>query len=118
MSADKSPVPGVKERIAEMLRRHAELAEDVSRLDTLVEDQRKELEMQNSSRLGGIYDDDDGVVVTQIMIDEEEGQVHLLEEKIKNMQEQVQLFHTSSNIDFSVGWENRFSLIYISTSIF
>jgi polyhydroxyalkanoate synthesis regulator phasin len=78
----------VKERIVGMLERHTELIEDVTRLEGLVEDQKKELEMQHSSRFGGMYDDD-GVVVTQSMIDDEEGQVRHLEEKIKGMQEQV-----------------------------
>jgi len=72
-----------------MLRRYRELTVDVSRLETLVEEQRRELEVQNSSRLGGIYDDDDGVMVTQAMVDDEEAQVRELEERIKSMQEQV-----------------------------
>lgn len=69
--------------------RHSELLEDVSKLEGLVEEQRRELEMQNSSRLGGFYDDDDGVAVTQDMVNEEEDKVRELEEKIKGMQEQV-----------------------------
>lgn len=80
---------GVKERIEGMLKRHGELSEEVGRLEGLVEDQRRDLEMQNSSRLGGMYDDDDGTVVTQSMVDEEEEQVRLLEEKIKSMQQKV-----------------------------
>jgi hypothetical protein len=71
-----------------MLRRHAEVTEDVARLEGLVEEQRKELEMQNSTRVGGMYDDDEGTV-TAAMVDAEEVQVHQLEEKIKAMQEQV-----------------------------
>jgi DASH complex subunit Spc34 len=82
-------VPGAKERIVGMLRRHAELTEDVGRLEGLVEEQRKELEQQNSTRFGGMYDDDEGVAVTTAMVDAEEDQVHLLEEKIKDMQGQV-----------------------------
>jgi polyhydroxyalkanoate synthesis regulator phasin len=82
-------VSGVKEQIEGMLKRYGELSEEVGRLEGLVEDQRKDLEMQNSSRLGGIYDDDDGSVVTQSMVDEEEEQVRLLEEKIKSMQQKV-----------------------------
>ena len=69
-----------------MLVRYAELTEDVTRLESLVEGQRKNLEKQNSSRLGGMYDDDDGVVVTQAMVDDEEVEVLHLEEKIKDMQ--------------------------------
>jgi len=72
-----------------MLRRHAELNEDVDRLEHLVEEQRKDLETQNSSRLTGIYDEDDGIVVTEGMLEEEEEKVHQLEERIRNMQEQV-----------------------------
>ncbi len=88
--ADNSPVSGVKERIEGMLRRYGELTEEVGGLETLVEDQRKDLEMQNSSRFGGIYDDiDDGSVVTQTMVVEEEEKVRQLEEKIKSMQEKV-----------------------------
>lgn len=84
-----SPVPEVKERIGVMLRRHRELTGDVARLEGLVEEQRKELELQNSSRLGGIYDEDDGIIVSQAMVDEEEEQVRELEERIKTMQEKV-----------------------------
>lgn len=76
-----------------MLRRYRELTVDVVRLESLVEEQRRELEVQNSSRLGGIYDDDDGVMVNQAMVDDEEAQVRELEERIKSMQEQV-LNHT------------------------
>ena len=72
-----------------MLRRHAELNEDVDRLEHLVEEQRKDLETQNSSRLTGIYDEDDGIVVTEGMLEEEEEKVHQLEERIRNMQEQM-----------------------------
>jgi len=72
-----------------MLRRHRELTGDVARLEGLVEEQRKELELQNSSRLGGIYDEDDGIIVSQAMVDEEEEQVRELEERIKTMQEKV-----------------------------
>jgi len=82
-------VSGVKERIQGMLKRYGELSEEVGRLEGLVEDQRRDLEMQNSSRLGGIYDDDDGSVVTQSMVDEEDENVRLLEEKIKSMQQKV-----------------------------
>lgn len=76
-----------------MLRRHAEVTEDVARLEGLVEEQRKELEMQNSTRFGGMYDDDDGIV-TAAMVDAEEDKVHQLEEKIKAMQEKVTPFTT------------------------
>jgi len=72
-----------------MLKRYGELSEEVGRLEGLVEDQKRDLEMQNSSRLGGIYDDDDGSVVTQSMVDEEDENVRLLEEKIKSMQQKV-----------------------------
>ena len=92
-----SPVSGVKERTEEMLRRYGELSEEVGRLEVLVDDQRKDLEMQNSSRFGGIYDDDEGLVVTQNMLDEEEEQVRQLEEKIKNMQERVPTISISWN---------------------
>lgn len=94
--ADDSPVPGAKERIFEMLRRHAELTEDVDRLEHLVEEQRKDLETQNSSRLTGIYDEDDGIVVTGEMLEEEEMKVHQLEEKIKSMQDQVNMLHSDA----------------------
>jgi hypothetical protein len=88
-----SPVPGAKERIVAMLARHVALTEDVTRLEGLVEEQRKELEMQNSSRFGGMYDDDESILVTMAMVDAEEEQVHQLEEKIKMMQEQVSFIH-------------------------
>ena len=84
-----SPVAEVKERIAVMLRRHRELTGDVARLEGLVEEQRKELELQNSSRLGGIYDEDDGIIVSQALVDGEEEQMRELEERIKTMQEKV-----------------------------
>jgi len=83
-----SPVVGTRERIEAMMTRFGELTDEVGRLEGLVEDQRRELETQNSSRLGGMYDDEDGVV-TPAMVDEEEEQVRLLEEKIKAMQERV-----------------------------
>jgi polyhydroxyalkanoate synthesis regulator phasin len=86
-----SPVGGVKERIDVMLRKHRELTGDVGRLEGLVEEQRKELDVQNSSRLGGIYDDEDGMVVSQAMVDDEEEQVRELEERIKGMQEKVSM---------------------------
>jgi len=72
-----------------MLGRHAQLTEEVARFETLVEEHRRELEMQNSSRLGAMYDVDDGVSVTQEALDEEERQVRILEEKIKKLQERV-----------------------------
>ena len=84
-----SPVPGAKERIEGMMRRFGELSEEVGRLEGLVEEQRRDLEVQNSSRFGGIYDDGDEGVVTQSMVDQEEEQVRQLEEKIKAMQEKV-----------------------------
>jgi polyhydroxyalkanoate synthesis regulator phasin len=71
-----------------MMTRFGELTDEVGRLEGLVEDQRRDLEMQNSSRMGGIYDDDDGAV-TQTMVDEEEEQVRVLEDKIKAMQVKV-----------------------------
>ena len=90
LCVESSPVSGVKERIEGMLRRYGELTEEVGRFEALVEDQRKDLEMQNSSRFGGIYDDiDEGSVITQTMVDEEEEKVRQLEEKIKSMQEKV-----------------------------
>jgi hypothetical protein len=73
-----------------MLKRHAELTEEVMRLEGVVEKQGRELEVMNSTRMG-MYDDEynsDGAV-TQRMVDEEEDQVKALEEKIKEMQEQV-----------------------------
>ena len=74
-----------------MLRKHAELTEEVNRLEGLVDKQGRELEIMNSNRMG-MYDDMDngeGGVVTQRMVDDEEEQVKSLEEKIKEMQEQV-----------------------------
>ena len=85
---DDSPVAGAKERIFEMLRRHAELTEDVARLEHLVEEQRKDLETQNSWRLGGIYDEDDGIVTEQ-MLKEEEEKARQVKDRIRSMQEQV-----------------------------
>jgi predicted RNase H-like nuclease (RuvC/YqgF family) len=73
-----------------MLKKHAELTEEVMRLEGVVEKQGRELEVMNSNRMG-MYDDEynsDGAV-TQRMVDEEEDQVKALEEKIKEMQEQV-----------------------------
>ena len=84
-----SPVAGVEERIEVLMRRYRDLTGDVARLEGLVEEQRKELDVQNSSRLGGIYDDDDGIVVSQGMVEEEEEQVRELEERIRDMQERV-----------------------------
>jgi polyhydroxyalkanoate synthesis regulator phasin len=75
-----------------MMMRFGELTDEVGRLEGLVEDQRRDLEMQNSSRMGGMYDDEDGVV-TQTMVDEEEEQVRALEDKIKAMQVKVQHFN-------------------------
>jgi hypothetical protein len=49
--------------------------------------------MQNSTRFGGMYDDDEGTV-TAAMVDAEEDKVHQLEEKIKAMQEKVSPFTT------------------------
>jgi hypothetical protein len=106
-----SPVAGVKERIEGMLSRHGELLEDVNKLEGLVEEQKRELEMQNSSRLGGFYDDDDGGVVTQTMVDEEEDKVRELEEKIKGMQDQVRPQYSLSNLDCPFGWKVSFSVI-------
>jgi polyhydroxyalkanoate synthesis regulator phasin len=83
-----SPVAGTRERIEGMIRRFGELTDEVGRLEGLVEDQRRDLEIQNSSRMGGMYDDEDGAV-TQSMVDEEEEQVRALEEKIKAMQVKV-----------------------------
>ena len=68
-----------------MLRRYAEVVEEIGRLEELVENQRRELELQHSTRFGGIYDDD----ITQTMVDEEEEKVRQLEEKIKTMQDKV-----------------------------
>lgn len=88
--ADGSPVAGAKERIQRMLARHAELTEEVLRLEALVEKQGRELEAMNNSRMG-MYDDEYGTegAVTQRMVDDEEEQVKSLEDKIKEMQEQV-----------------------------
>jgi DASH complex subunit Spc34 len=85
-----SPVAGTRERIEGMMTRFGELTDEVGRLEGLVEDQRRDLEMQNSSRMGGMYDDEDGVV-TQTMVDEEEEQVRALEDKIKAMQVKVHI---------------------------
>jgi len=71
------------------MRRFGGLSEEVGRLEGLVEEQRRDLEVQNSSRFGGIYDDGDESVVTQSTVDQEEEQVRQLEEKIKAMQEKV-----------------------------
>ena len=84
-----SPVPGAKERIDGMMRRFGELSEEVGRLEGLVDEQRRDLEVQNSSRFGGMYDDGEGVVVMQSMVDQEEEQIRQLEDKIKAMQEKV-----------------------------
>jgi hypothetical protein len=84
-----SPVPGAKERIEGMMRRFGELSEEVGRLEGLVEEQRRDLEVQNSSRFGGMYDDGEEAAVTQSMVDQEEEQVRQLEEKIKSMQGKV-----------------------------
>jgi polyhydroxyalkanoate synthesis regulator phasin len=65
-------------------------------LEHLVEEQRKDLETQNSSRLTGIYDEDDGIVVTGEMLEEEEMKVHQLEERIKSMQDQVNMLHSDA----------------------
>jgi polyhydroxyalkanoate synthesis regulator phasin len=88
-----SPVVGTRERIEGMMTRFGELTDEVGRLEGLVEDQRRDLEMQNSSRMGGMYDDEDGVV-TQTMVNEEEEQVRALEDKIKAMQ--VKVHHHNS----------------------
>ena len=108
-----SPVPGAKERIEVMMRRFGELNEEVGRLEGLVEDQRRDLEVQNSSRFGGIYDDGDEAVVTQSMVDQEEGQVHQLEDKIKAMQEKVHSPYSTPDIDLdcATGWKDRFCVI-------
>jgi polyhydroxyalkanoate synthesis regulator phasin len=75
-----------------MLKRHAELTDDVVRLENLVEEQRRELEKQNSNRFGTIYDDiDDGTAITQDMVDEENAQVRALEQHIESLQSTVQL---------------------------
>jgi len=84
-----SPVPGAKERNDGMMRRFGELSEKVGWLEGLVDEQRRDLEAQNSLRFGGMYDDGERVVVTQSMADQEEEQVRQLEDKIKAMQEKV-----------------------------
>ena len=87
-----SPVDGAEERIAEMLKQYAELTADVARLETLVDEQRKELEKQNSNRFGAMYDDvEDGTAITQDMVDEENKQVHMLEQHIESLQLTVDL---------------------------
>lgn len=108
-----SPVPGAKERIEVMMRRFGELSDEVGRLEGLVEDQRRELEVQNSSRFGGMYDDGDEAVVTQSMVDQEEGQVHQLEDKIKAMQEKVHSPYSTPDVDLdcAIGWKDRFCII-------
>lgn len=108
-----SPVPGAKERIEVMVRRFGELSEEVGRLEGLVEEQRRELEVQNSSRFGGMYDDGDEAVVTQSMVDQEEGQVHQLEDKIKAMQEKVRSPYSTPDVDLdcAIGWKDRFCII-------
>ena len=90
IEADGSPVAGANERIQMMLQKHSELTEEVGRLESLVEKQGRELEVMNSSRMG-MYDDMDSSegVVTQRIVDEEEEQVKALEDKIREMQEQV-----------------------------
>lgn len=114
--ADGSPVAGVKERIQTMLQRHADLSEEVQRLEAVVEKQGRELEVMNSNRMG-MYDDMDNSegVVTQRMVDEEDDQVKALEDKIKEMQEQV--FSAGIDgwgglmVDCEVGWEDYFYVI-------
>jgi len=82
-------VPGAKERIEGMMRRFGELSEEVGRLEGLVEEQRRDLEVQNSSRFGGMYDHGEEAAVTQSMVDQEEEAVRQLEDKIKSMQGKV-----------------------------
>jgi hypothetical protein len=48
-----SPIVGPREQFEEMMRRFSELTNAVRRLEGLVEDQRHELQMQNSSRFEG-----------------------------------------------------------------
>ena len=89
--SDGSPVTGVKDRIQLMLKKHSELTDEVNRLEGLVEKQGRELEIMNSNRMG-MYDDDfnnNEGNVTQRIVDDEEEQVKQLEDKIKEMQEQV-----------------------------
>jgi polyhydroxyalkanoate synthesis regulator phasin len=78
---------GVEERITEMLKRHAELTDDVTRLESSVEEQRKELEKQHSNRFGVIYDEiDNDIEITQSMVDEENKQIRTLEQQIESLQ--------------------------------
>src|SRR5271169_285055 len=107
-----SPVPRAKERIEGMMRRYGELSEEVGRLEGLVEEQRRDLEVQNSSRFGGMYDDGEEAVVTQSMVDQEEEQVHQLEDRIKAMQDKVHSqFHQIVDLDCAIGWKDGFCII-------
>jgi len=95
--ANGSPVPGAKERLVTLLRKNAELNADVDRLENLVEGQRRQLEVQHSSRFG-VYDDDEtSVVITQEMVNEEEEKVCELEERIQAMQERLSVLKANSS---------------------
>ena len=80
---------GVKEQIQAMLKRYGELSREVVRLEGVVEEQRVELEKVNLSRMGIYHGFEDEVVVTREMVEEEEEEVRVLEERIKAMNEQV-----------------------------
>ena len=107
-----SPVPGAKERIEGMMRRFGELSEEVGRLEGLVDEQRRDLEVQNSSRFGGMYDDGEEAVVTQSMVDQEEEQVRQLEEKIKSMQGKVHkpTSELEADLDCAIGRKDCFCI--------
>ena len=79
------------------MRKNAELNADVDRLENLVEGQRRQLEVQHSSRFG-VYDDDEtSVVITQEMVNEEEEKVCELEERIQAMQERLSVLKANSS---------------------
>jgi polyhydroxyalkanoate synthesis regulator phasin len=78
---------GAEERIAELMRRYKDVSGDVVRLEGLVDEQRGELDVINSSRIGGGFHDE-GLVSGEIITEEEED-VRRLEERVKEMQEQV-----------------------------
>ena len=96
------------------MRRFGELSEEVGRLERLVEEQRRELEVQNSSRFGGMYDDGDvEAVVTQSMVDQEEEAVRQLEDKIKSMQGKVHkpTPELEADLDCAIGRKDCFCII-------
>ena len=87
----------MKEKIVIMLRKHGEISADMDRLEDLVDEQRKRLEVQHSSRFG-VYDDEEtSVFITQEMVNEEEDKVCELEERIQAMQERLSVLKANSS---------------------